>query len=525
MSITQLQTNQVIAPYLGKPHYPITGLDQLGLNITSERIFDCLLPGLNNVTQRIRYYSFYSWFFQWYAAHIGSTSVKKQSAYLRRAEFILALVAAHNQKGGVPGITKAQHIYEVSDEVIDLKKGTQEGDTSVGSYWNNSRGVLGQYYISSVKQLGILADQGSINGLYIRTDFEHETKVSGKQLADAFIENTTSKLPIFIKAIEDNRISKSALEDLKTAFDMLLIPNSSNEQKLFWQLFSGVDNPKLKVDTFYRKETIKLVLQSFSEADNSQKYDQLKVPLSLYHKKWDMLSTTTEKLWYLYMMEQFWSVACTSALDSFLKILKDISNDNWIDETELVASIINKLDTVFQFENLQPRKDLFIEKQILDFSEAELIELARTQDDEYGKLGFALCAIQKLFLENWPHFESILAFANTFNMHEASSFIVSMADIESQNQLSISDFCHYFLTRYVINRHYYVALRKLSATQNSAKFYREEGNIRYIDKFIYGYSSPRIHTLVDFLKDLNLIHKDKIELTELGQQKLKALSK
>lgn len=509
---------------MGKPHYPITGLDQLGLNLTSERIFDCLLPGLNNVTQRIRYYSFYSWFFQWYAAHIGNTSVKQQNSYLRRAEFILALVAAHNQKGGVPGITKAQYIYEVSDEVIDLKKGTQEGGTSVGSYWNNSRGVLGQYYISSIKQLGILADQGSTNGLYIRTDFEHESKVSGKQLAEAFIENTASQLSGFIKAIEDNSISKTTLEELKTGFDMLLIPNKSKEQKLFWQLFSGVDNPKLKVDTFYRKETIKLVLQSFNKAYNIQKYNQLKVPLSLYDKKWDMLSTTTEKLWYLYMMEQFWSVACTSALDSFLKILKDISNDNWIDEAELVTSIMSKLDVLYESEGMQPKKDLFIAQQFMEYSVVDLINLARTEPDQYIKLVFILCAIQKLFLENWPHYTSILEFAKSFNMHAASSFIVSIADIESQNQLSISDFSHYFLTRYIINRHYYVALRKLSATQNSAKFYREEGNIRYVDKFIYGYSSPRIHTLVDFLKDLNLIHRDKIELTELGQQKLKALS-
>lgn len=524
MSITQLQTNQVKAPYLGKPHYPITGLDQLGLNITSERIFDCLLPGLNNVTQRIRYYSFYSWFFQWYAAYIGSTSVKKQSAYLRRAEFILALVAAHNQKGGVPGITKALHIYEISEEVIDLKKGTQEGGTSVGSYWNNSKGVLGQYYISSVKQLGLLADQGSVNGLYIRTDFEHENKVSGKQLADAFIENTSSKLPLFIKAIEDNRISKSALEDLKTDFNMLFIPDNSNEQKLFWQLFSGVDNPKHKEDSFYRKETIKLVLQSFNDADNNPKYNQLSVPLSLYSKKWDMLSTTTEKLWYLYMMEQFWSVACTSALDAFLIILKDESHDNWVDEAELVDSIVKKLETVFESESMQPKKDLFIAQQFMGFSVAQLVELARKENDIYNRFGFVLCAIQKLFLENWPHYKSILEFANTFNMHSASSFIVSMADIESKKQLSISVFSHYFLTRYIINRHYYVALRKLSATQNSDKFYREEGRIRYVDKFIYGYSSPRIHTLVDFLKDLNLIYSDQTELTEFGQQKLKALS-
>ena len=120
MSIRQFESNQIKAPFLGKPHYPISGLDQLGLNLTSERIFDLLLPGLNNVTQRVRYYSFYCWFFDWYATTIRNTSRSKQNNYLRRAEFLLALIAAYKNLGGVPGITKALAVFESSDETIIL---------------------------------------------------------------------------------------------------------------------------------------------------------------------------------------------------------------------------------------------------------------------------------------------------------------------------------------------------------------------------------------------------------------------
>ena len=125
MSIRQFETNQVKAPFLGKPHYPISGLDQLGLNLTSERIFDLLLPGINNVTQRVRYYSFYCWFFDWYATTIRNTSRSKQNNYLRRAEFLLALIAAYKNLGGVPGITKALAVFESSDETINLELGTE----------------------------------------------------------------------------------------------------------------------------------------------------------------------------------------------------------------------------------------------------------------------------------------------------------------------------------------------------------------------------------------------------------------
>src|SRR5690606_14806290 len=133
-------------------------------------------------------------FFDWYASEIRNTSTSQQNIYLRRSEFILALIAAHNGQGGIPGITRALTVYENCGNEISLLLGTQEGKSSEGSYWKNPRGVLGQYYISSIKQMGILVGQGQKDGLYIRTESEDKTQVSGKQLADAFIQNTIGTL-------------------------------------------------------------------------------------------------------------------------------------------------------------------------------------------------------------------------------------------------------------------------------------------------------------------------------------------
>ena len=190
MNLTQFEKEKVFAPFLGSTLNSINGLDQLGLNLTSERIFDFLLPGLNNVTNRIRYYSFYCWFFEWYAETIQIISSKEQMKYLRRAEFLLALIAAHKGQGGIPGITKANEVYHSSNGNFDLDAGTYEGQGSTeGSYWKNSRGVLGQYYISSIKQIGIINDQGDKDGVYVRTDFNNPDKVSGADLSKAFKEN------------------------------------------------------------------------------------------------------------------------------------------------------------------------------------------------------------------------------------------------------------------------------------------------------------------------------------------------
>ena len=524
MSIRQFETDQVKAPFLGKPHYPISGLDQLGLNLTSERIFDLLLPGLNNVTGRIRYYSFYCWFFDWYASQVRTTSRSKQNSYLRRAEFLLSLVAAHKELSGVPGITKALSIYAESDEKIDLTKGTQEGSKSDGSYWQNPRGVLGQYYISSIKQMGILGDQGDKEGLYVRTDFQHETKISGKQLADAFGLNISNTSHVFAKAIENNVITKTELELLSSEFNMLSIPTNSEEQQLLWQLFSGVDRPKEKNETYFRKDTIKLLLSNVDVIDSEVKYEQLNVPFSIYSDGWKDDYSTSQKLWYFFIIEQFWSVSCTGCLDAFLKILDEQSKNNWIDEIELVDHIVSKVLNLFETEGVNVESDLFFGIPFMKYSIEELVYLSKSEPDPYIKISFSLCAIQKLVLENNESKDALLTISNKYKIHTASSFLISYDDFKSKENLTISEFIRYFITRNVINRHHFVALRKLNATQNSAKFYREDGMIRLVDHFIYDYSSPRIHTLVDFMRDLSIIEEDSTALTQKGQEHLKLLA-
>ncbi len=524
MSIRQFETAQVKAPFLGKPHYPISGLDQLGLNLTSERIFDLLLPGLNNVTGRIRYYSFYCWFFDWYASQIRTTSRSKQNNYLRRAEFLLSLVAAHKELSGVPGITKALSIYSESDEIIDLTKGTQEGSKSEGSYWKNPRGVLGQYYISSIKQMGVLGDQGDKEGLYVRTDFQHETKVSGKQLADAFGLNISNTSHVFAKAIENNFVTKTDLEILSSEFNMLNIPIDSKEQQLLWQLFSGVDRPKESDETYFRKDTIKLLLSNVDVNDSEAKYEQLNVPFSIYSDGWNDDYSTSQKLWYFFIVEQFWSVSSTGCLDAFLKILDKQSKNNWIDEIELVDHIISKVLGLFEGDDIGENSDLFFKTSFTEQSIQELVYFSKKEQNPYIKIQYALIAIQKLVLENSVSKDELLEISNRFKIHTASSFLVSYDDFKSKQDLTVKEFIRYFLTRNVINRHHFVALRKLNATQNSAKFYREDGMIRLVDHFMYDYSSPRIHTLVDFMRDLSIIDTDSTTLTEKGQEHLKVLA-
>lgn len=56
-----LRNNIVLAPFIGENLSFSVGLNPLGIRTASEQLFTTLLPGMNVVTLRIRYYSFYCW--------------------------------------------------------------------------------------------------------------------------------------------------------------------------------------------------------------------------------------------------------------------------------------------------------------------------------------------------------------------------------------------------------------------------------------------------------------------------------
>jgi hypothetical protein len=72
------------------------------------------------------------------------------------------------------------------------------------------------------------------------------------------------------------------------------------------------------------------------------------------------------------------------------------------------------------------------------------------------------------------------------------------------------DFKRFFTSsciKYSVIRHQWVAISKMYETVSTEKFIREDGNIRFIDTIYYGYSGPRILTILNFLKDLGLMDR------------------
>ncbi len=328
MSVQQFEKNKIAAPFLGEPLVHIVGQDPLGLLNTGGKTFDLVLPGLNNVTDRIRYYSFYCWFFHCYAKYISKPSKKEQFDHLRRAEFILSLLAAKTGVQGIGGITKALELYNTSQNAFDLTIGTgEEKQAKDGTYWKNPRGIFGQNYVSSLKQLNLIREYEINSEFFIRTEFEIENKISGYQLAIAFEENLGSEIAqLFVEIMKKGVITQSEIDKLIGPFNMLKIPTNTTEHSLIWQLITGNDEPKQDNSNLFRKRTIQLVLEKVKKYDDA--FFDYRLTFDAYHSKGliDNEIDETFSLWYFYQLEQFWHMACTGSLSTLLKILNKESN-------------------------------------------------------------------------------------------------------------------------------------------------------------------------------------------------------
>ena len=81
-----------IGPFWGAPIRYSTGRDHLGMQATSVATYSYLVPGLTNLTQRARYFSFYPWLVEKYAEKIHSTSRAEFNKFIRRGELLYAFV-------------------------------------------------------------------------------------------------------------------------------------------------------------------------------------------------------------------------------------------------------------------------------------------------------------------------------------------------------------------------------------------------------------------------------------------------
>jgi hypothetical protein len=213
----------------------IRGLDPLGVRAPCESLYTQLLPGINNVTDRARYFSFYPWLV--WAAERHTGALKELSLYhtLRRADCLFTLIGLRHQTtsgpsklhGGLIGaITLSRALNQLGEgEALRLSEFATT-DATPQRYFMNKHGGLGQYYLGTLQQAGLLLGDPRSGIRY--------TEERGGPLARAFDAGVDREA--FFAALEADEVTTDTLNDL-SAFCACAVGENSIEHSALADYF------------------------------------------------------------------------------------------------------------------------------------------------------------------------------------------------------------------------------------------------------------------------------------------------
>jgi len=199
------------------PPHTIGGLDHIGTQGPCIMAYSQLLPGITNVTDRARYYSFYPWVIWSY--HKRELLLDDFEAFLeiyRKADCLFTMIAERHAQ--VVGDDAARHgpamvgREQLNDAVRLINDGKSvrlstysTREESGKRYFANKLGGLGQYYAGTLTQLDILA--------VIKRPWLGYTHERGEIIAAAFDESVNGSA--FWAAVDGDIVSAKTLDVLQ----------------------------------------------------------------------------------------------------------------------------------------------------------------------------------------------------------------------------------------------------------------------------------------------------------------------
>ncbi|HMZ95149.1 MAG TPA: hypothetical protein PKK18_12420 [Chitinophagales bacterium] len=509
-----LQKGNSIYPFWGENVNLITGLDPLGLQVTSEATYATMLPGLSNLTNRLRYYGFYCWLIDFYFKKEKKGNQTEQYRFIRRAELLIALLM-QNERKGITQITGSDFasnlINNATSNTFDLAAGADKDSGNEKTYWKYPSGAFGQYYFGAMSALSLVVryenDEGDI--IFNITQPHPRQKVSGKQLADAFDEGLTAEIKaLFYNCITKGKLSNKDIPELINYFAIDKVNPDSTEWKLYVEMLLDKDYPSKEIEeefTFHRRNTITSLLSTANQ--NSQEYNWYMYLDECYEQKFEN-KVSTDIGWYCYQLNEYWQFACGLIFYGTLQYLETLQTEEYLPKF------------ISDFSKLIKKETEILENYITRINETEIDLLEKIDRNntaqENANIGFNL--LLKLYQNNKEQLPQLKEYMSRNGIIREGNMVDGLFAITGHLKNNVEDFITFFIHKNIIYRHQMVALRKMgSGTQATNKFIIEEQMIRLIDIFPARWTSPRMNALRNLLFDLQVINDEGI-ITDLHKK-------
>ena len=529
-----LQKGKANYPFWGASINLITGLDPLSLQTTSEATYATLLPGISNLTNRLRYYGFYCWLLDFYFKKEKQGNSSEQYKFIRRAELMIAIIMQSERKEilQITGSTFASDlIFNLSGKSYDLALGAdkEKDDPNKAVYWKYASGAFGQYYYGAMRALSLVVATTNEDGdvIYNVTQKHPRQKVCGKDLSDAFDETLSSNArELFYNNIKRGKLNVDDIPELIKYFSIDKINSKSSEWQIYVNMLLDKDEPSLETEelfSFHRKET---VLELINTAiANKNEYNWYNSLLKAYSFK---LGTKTNPVsetqigWYVYQFNEYYQYACGTIFWGTLQFLYSFQQDQYLPTfvKKLSAEIAKELCK--DLKNVSP--DHKLNDALTNFPKSkdeetlhDSIKSSPTSDPiEAAKNGFLL--LFKLYIENKDLLPQLKDHMSRNQMIREGNMADGLISFQSSENEILQTFIEQFILRKIIYRHQMVAIRKMgNGSQSTHKFIIEEQYIRFIDTFPPRNTSPRMNALWNLLYDLDLID-DEGKITDLHKK-------
>ncbi len=502
-----LKENMSFSPFMGDTKPLSIGLNPLGIRTASEQLFTTLLPGLNVVTLRVRYYSFYCWLLKSFYEERTEAKRSDLQRHIRMSELLMALIHAQsNNSGGVPGIIRAMEIIQRGEERIDFNEDAMPKGKPVGGYWKGSFGAFGTYYVAQLQQIGIILPLVDSKNLYNITPYTTDY-ISGAELADSFAESIGKEAGrLFLMCATKGVVTRQHLASLEKVFQTHNMPDNK-ERTLLLRMLVQDDRPAIRKKSKMRKNSLRLLLCFLEDRhdDGFSELDFAKYVYERYNKGIERSMTSAG--WYAYYLNDSRQYESLIIFDVVLERLLDSTMPGqWENIDEFTKKLANEVGDTLHAGSMTI-------KEVLDKWDS-----IKEPDD---KMAHAFYTIIDDYRKN-IHYEDCKSTIKTYYHNVSNDALDAFDRVTKSLEVPLIDFVKHYLTEEIIYNHYSESMRKYS--QNgilSQKLTIENGFVRGLSRYSPSHSSPRIDTLRIYATDLGLIDNNK--LTQNGKNYLKML--
>lgn len=526
------------------------GLDHLGTQAPCISIYGYLIPGITNVTDRARYYSFYPWLI-WAFEEEGISKTRTELiSWFRKADCLFTMIGVRHDEVsdphhhgsnphrsaliGVNAIGKGVRELTETNSLEIMRYATQ--DTGQARYFMNSLGGLGQYYKGTLIDLGVLAQT--------ETNFTGVTKDRGVKLAKAFDAAVNRKL--FFETLREGTVTASRLDEL-SCFCPCRLSAATNEQSELMKMFFGSDND----EDSNRRETLGLLLNLISNlSDLGSKTDMQTLRSCFYtgHLPERHPAQLPEKLhnisekWEIYQRNDLFSYATQTIFFSVLSLLDRFPNDvsgsaqfaGAFVATEEVETIFSKYEEksvskiVGRFQKNIPNLEDWAHEEH-EMKLAEQIRMTFNKGDHFKSFELGLKLLFTLTArESFNHsYRDLVEPLSNIKRYPLNLATFKLKYESTWAKMNLQEFSAWLIVHWGVETHMKVALRKLSDQSNDTFLVipSENGLVIPTDKTIPEpvHTNPRLNQAMQILLDigcLKLNDDGHHVLTELGREKL-----